>query len=138
MEEVCCEVETGDIDLLQRVALLKAQAKEYVRQSQARMLLTPVGEHLLTKFGGVVLSKKLQELLNRLRLQVARTPGYAGGNILNLALHLQLDITGFDFSRLTVWEAYLRGANLPAVNFSDAELARVALGYIWRHSFTCH
>jgi WD40 repeat protein/DNA-binding SARP family transcriptional activator len=122
------ELEAGEIDFLHRHALLKAQAKEYVRQSQARMILTPVGEHLLTKFGRVLLAEKLQAILDQLRLQAPRTPSYAAGNILNLLLQLQLDVTGFDFSQLTVWEAYLRNANLQTVNFAEAELAHVVLG----------
>ena len=36
---------------LNRFALLKAQAKEYVRQSQARLILQPVAERLLARLG---------------------------------------------------------------------------------------
>ena len=128
VDGACRELATGNIQLLQRQALLKAQTKEYVRQSQARMLLTPIGERLLAQFGRIILADMLQAILNQLRRETPRAPGYAAGNILNLAIHLQLDITGFDFSRLAVWEAYLRGANLPAVNFADAALAQVTLG----------
>ncbi len=121
------EFETGKLDLLHRHALLKAVAKEYVRQSQARMILMPIGARLLIRFGKEGLMAKLQEHLNQLRVQAPRTPSYAGGNILNLLLHLQIDVTGFDFSRLAIWQAYLRGATLPAVNFADAELSQIAI-----------
>jgi len=37
------------------------------------------------------------------------TPGYAAGNILNMLVHLGADLTGYDFSHLAVWEAYVQG-----------------------------
>ena len=49
--------------------------------------------------------------------------GYAGGNILNLLLHLKSDLSRFDFSGITVWQAYLQGMSLQDVNFSQADLA---------------
>jgi hypothetical protein len=30
-------------------------------------------------------------------------PGYAAGNILNMLVHLGADLTGYDFSGLSVW-----------------------------------
>jgi WD40 repeat protein len=41
--------------------------------------------------------------------------------VLNLLLQLGIDATGFDFSDLHIRQAYLRGADLPRVNFSQAE-----------------
>jgi WD40 repeat protein len=36
-------------------------------------------------------------------------------------LHLGVDLAGYDFSRLAVWRAYLRGVALPHVNFVGAD-----------------
>jgi len=49
-------------------------------------------------------------------------PGYAAGNILNMLVHLGADLTGCDFSGLSVWQAYLQGVELQDVNFSDTDL----------------
>lgn len=49
-------------------------------------------------------------------------PGYAAGNLLNMLLHLGADLTGYDFSGLSVWQAHLRDVNLYAVNLTNAWL----------------
>lgn len=41
---------------------------------------------------------------------------------LNLFLLLGIDLRGYDFAGQSVWQAYLRGADLPAVNFMRADL----------------
>ncbi|MEW5959909.1 MAG: NB-ARC domain-containing protein, partial [Chloroflexota bacterium] len=122
--QVCQEIETEALDLLERHALLKAQAKEYVRQSQARLILQPIGERLIARLGQAGVETRLRHILATLRTEAPLSPSYAGGNILNLLLHLGCELRGYDFSRLTVWQAYLRGAALPEVNFAGADLAR--------------
>ncbi|MBV7333699.1 AAA family ATPase [Chloroflexi bacterium TSY] len=126
IEALAWEIETGEIDFLHRHALLKAEAKESVRESQARMLLMPIGKRLLTKASRATLILKLQELLTQLRIRFPNRPSYAGGNILNLLLQSSINVAGFDFSQLSIRQAYLREAALLAVNFSDAEFADVA------------
>lgn len=106
-----------------RYALIKAQAKEYIRASQTRVILQPVATSLLSAFSPKRVEARLKDILARLR---PVQTGYAGGNILNLLLHLQTDLRGFDFSGLTVWQAYLQRMNLPDVNFSGADLAGAA------------
>jgi WD40 repeat protein len=108
---------------LNRYTLLKAQAKEYVRQSQERILLQPVARRLVASLGRLRLEAKLKRILDRLRAESPLAPGYAAGNILNLLLHLDYDLRGYDFSHLAVWQAYLRGMVLHQVDFSYADLA---------------
>ncbi len=55
---------------------------------------------------------------------VLPTSGYAGGNLINLCCHLQINLTGYDFSHLTIWQAYLQGTNLHDVNLSHSNLAK--------------
>jgi WD40 repeat protein len=107
---------------LNRYALLKAQAKEYVRQSQERILLQPLARRLVASLGRVGLEAKLKRILDRLRTEAPLAPGYAAGNILNLLLHLSYDLRGYDFSHLAVWQAYLRGLEVQDVDFSHADL----------------
>jgi WD40 repeat protein/DNA-binding SARP family transcriptional activator len=122
--QVCQEIETGVLALFMSHALLKAQTKEYVRESQIRLILQLTAERLIARLGRAGLETKLRGLLAILRAEAPLAPGYAGGNILNLLLYLGCDVRGYDFSRLTVWQAYLRGAALPEVNFTGADLAR--------------
>ena len=117
------EIETGVLNLLRQHALLKAQAKVYVYESQVRLILTPIGERLIEKHGLAGLQARLRQLIADLRLHTPRAPNYAGGNLLNLLLALNVDVTGYDFSRLTIWQANLQRAKLTDVNFSEADFA---------------
>ncbi|NJP07720.1 MAG: WD40 repeat domain-containing protein [Chloroflexaceae bacterium] len=45
------------------------------------------------------------------------TRGYAAGNILNMLIHLEADLTGYDFSGLSVWQAYLQGTKAQNIHF---------------------
>ncbi len=66
-------------------------------------------------------------------------PGYAAaGNIINLLLHLGIDVQGYDFSRLNVWQAYLQGAHLPGINFRDANLAHSVFTYTFGDILAVH
>lgn len=136
LDQVCQELCTGQIGLLMSHCFIKAQAKSYVRESQVRMILQPIGDRLcdlLTSLRQVEL--KLQHLLRRLRAEFAHVPGYAGGNLINLLHQLNIDITGYDFSQLAVWQAALAGVTLHGVNFANADLSHSTftevLGNIW-------
>ncbi|MEM7030421.1 MAG: BTAD domain-containing putative transcriptional regulator [Chloroflexota bacterium] len=128
IEAICQEIETAEIVLLHRHALLRAQAKEHVRQSQERIILSPIGARLTAQFGLTALRQKFHDILNSLRDSISDASSYAPGNILNLLVHLDIDLMGFDFSQLTVWETYLRSAHLPDVNFTNANLRNTTLG----------
>ncbi|MCI0395810.1 MAG: NB-ARC domain-containing protein [Chloroflexi bacterium] len=121
--QLCDDILSERLALLQHVALLKAEAEDYVRQSQVRTILKPLAERLLDNLGPAALREKLSHLPARLRSEGRPWPGYAGGSLLNLMLHLGYDVRGADFSGLSVWQAFLRDAILPEVNFSEADLA---------------
>jgi WD40 repeat protein/DNA-binding SARP family transcriptional activator len=115
---------------LNRHALLQTRAKEYVRQSQARLILTPVAQRLRARLGEPAIEALFARVLNQLRA-TPRTPGYAAGNILNLLLQLDIDPRGYDFSQLCVWQGYVRGDPLPGVSFARADLT----GSVFTDSF---
>ncbi|MEO1352922.1 MAG: WD40 repeat domain-containing protein [Cyanobacteria bacterium J06635_15] len=109
--------------LFNRHALLKTTVKDYVRESQVRLILQPVIRQLKTTIGfSPALEQQLQTVLTALK--TARSPGYGGGNLINLLHYLGVDLTGYDFSELTVWQAYLQGIELHQVNFQNADLTR--------------
>lgn len=109
---------------LRRHALIKAQAKDYVREMQKRLILEPIAEQLLTQFGhSQALEQQLQALLQQQQQQAPRSLNYLAGNLLNLLVSLQTDLRGWDFSALTVRQADLRQVNLAGVNFHNADLA---------------
>lgn len=120
--QACQEIEQGKAAYLKRHALLKVQAKTYVRQSQVRLILQPISERLRRKLGPAGLTANLKTLLDTLRTEADRLTSYAGGNVLNLLLSTGTHLRGYDFSQLAIWQAALQGASLPGVNFAHADL----------------
>ncbi|MBD1808491.1 NACHT domain-containing protein [Microcoleus sp. FACHB-SPT15] len=121
IEQVCDEIKTGKIEVFNKYALIKATAKDYVREAQVRLILKPIAERTTV---GAHDSATLQQILSTLQKQSPRQPGYAGGNILNILCHLQTDLSCYDFSNLKVWQAYLQGITLQRVNFAHSDLAK--------------
>ncbi len=107
-----------------RYALLKADVKESVRQSQLRLILQPVALRLIEHFGRAGLATGTKWLLNRLRTTMPQQPGYAAGNLLNLLQEWGFDLQGLNFANLTIWQADLRDALLHHCDFTGANLAR--------------
>ncbi|MGB7440066.1 MAG: NB-ARC domain-containing protein [Coleofasciculaceae cyanobacterium] len=127
IEQLSQEISTTEIIFFDRYSLIKAQAKDYLRNAQIRLILRPIANKLLALFGNrESLKTCLMEILSKLRLPGAKEPkpGYAGGNVLNLLWQLQIDPGDSDFSYLTVWQAYLQGVNLHRVNFANADLSK--------------
>lgn len=115
--------------LFSRYALIKAQSKDHIRESQTSLVLKPLIEQLITRMGSRQrLIARLDQMLTQLREQVAKAgrpePNYASGNILNLLRQLQVDLSDYDFSGLAVWQANCQGLMLHRVNFAGADLSR--------------
>lgn len=126
VEHVRQEIQQGQLNLFNSHALLLAQTKDYVRQSQTRLILHPLAQLLTATFDRDALKDTFRQLLDQLRGTLGRAPGYAAGNILNLLLHLQIDVAGFDFSQLSIRQAYLAGHTLFDLDFSGADLSSSA------------
>jgi WD40 repeat protein len=108
-------------------ALLKATAKDYVRETQANLIVQPVIDQLIAVFGSVEnISDRLTQILQNLRGKPVKETGYAAGNAISLLHQAGFDLTGFDASQLTVWQAYLQGVTLHDVDFTCSDLSRCA------------
>ncbi|MBD2102805.1 NB-ARC domain-containing protein [Leptolyngbya sp. FACHB-261] len=119
---ICEEIASQTPERLRTHALIKAQAKDYVREMQKRLIVEPISEQLLLQFGNSqAIEQQLKTILEQ--QQQAPQPNYLAGNLLNLLVHLQSNLRGCDFSELTVWQADLRQVNLTGVNFRNADLA---------------
>ncbi len=118
IERITQEFARAEIGLLGTHALLKARAKNYIRQAQERFVLTPVADQILQTDGRTEIARRINEMLKTIR--ALQRPDYAAGNLLNLLLHLSLDIRGYDFSSLYIKEAYLQNQAVTEVNFTDA------------------
>src|SRR6266487_420655 len=123
VDRVYDEITAEAMTLFENHALVKAQTKEYVRESQVRLILLPIAQRLLSAFGKDEIERAFKGILSTLRSMHSQRPNYAAGNVLNLLIHLHCDLRGYDFSHLTVRQAYLQGAVLQGVNFAQANLA---------------
>ncbi len=111
--------------LLQTHALIKAQDKDYIRDSQIRVILTPLIARLLSQLGSQKdIVYQLNQILYRLQTECPNQIGYAGGNTINLLRHLQVDLRDRDFSYLSIWQADLQDVNLHRVNFAHSDLSK--------------
>jgi WD40 repeat protein len=123
IDEICSEITNQvRLSLFQSHVLIQSTAKDYIRESQVRCILKPIADRLLSNFGSSnAVERQVAEILNELR--TSQRAGYGGGNLLDLCRQLQLDLTGYDFSGITIWQAYLQGMRLQQVNFSGADFS---------------
>ncbi|GAC1364204.1 MAG: NB-ARC domain-containing protein [Ktedonobacteraceae bacterium] len=126
VQKICHEIDLQEPHLFENHTILKAQAKEYVRERQNRLILAPIAEYLLTNFRIEGTEARLKRMLEQLHLSHSQTLGYVAGNIVNLLVYLHVDLSPYDFSHLTVWQAYLQDVPLQDVNFAHADLASSA------------
>lgn len=98
-------------------ALIKATAKENVRESQRRLILSPVAERIMAAHGSG-LKEAIAGLLEVWRGHRSRDFGYAAGNLINLLSRLDVELNGLSFSRLPVWQACLHDVNVRSSDFS--------------------
>ncbi|MBD2357420.1 NACHT domain-containing protein [Tolypothrix sp. FACHB-123] len=107
-------------------ALLKSTVLEYIRESQIRLILQLLIEQLKAEFHRNYqrLEQHLQSVLLALSTDSESTFGYGVGNFINLCLHMQIDLTGYDFSHLKIRHADFRGVRLKDVNFQFAHFAQ--------------
>lgn len=125
IENICGEIETEKLFLLNKHTLLKATAIDYIREIQIRVIIKPLLNKIIATFGSqTVVEEKLKQILLKRQGEPLSYPNYLGGNIINLIVQLKTNLLGWDFSHLTVWQAYLQNVNLHHVNFAYSDLSK--------------
>src|SRR2546421_8276074 len=116
----------GDPQQVRRVALEQAQAKDYVRQTQVRLLVHPLVERLRSELGadGLV-EAHLLRLLEQFRAEDEAFQGYGPANVISLLKDLRGHLRGLDLSRLSIVGAYLQGVEMQDATLSGAMLHEV-------------
>ncbi|WP_295616490.1 NB-ARC domain-containing protein [Chamaesiphon sp. GL140_3_metabinner_50] len=121
IERVSQEFQTLKLDWFLQYALIKTTVKDYVRASQTRSILDPIGAELRRMFGASEsLQQQMLKVLTELRSTESKFAGYGAGNLINFGNYLQIDLTGWDFSQLTIRHACLQQATLHQVSFANA------------------
>jgi len=122
--EVVTEIERENLLSFNSHALIKATAKDYVRETQIRLILEPVKDRLIANMGQARLEKRLKKILSTWRTESPQLPGYVAGKIFNLLRQMDIDLSGFYFSQLAIWQAYLQGLDLHRINFAHAHFKK--------------
>ena len=123
VEQMAGEIVQGRLSLLIQHGLCQAQAKDYVRQTQERLLVVPLLVRLQSASQGrVAVEERLRSLLDEVRTWAQEAQGYGPANLLALLRLLRGDLRGLDLSHLA-----LRGAYLQGVEMQDASLAGATL-----------
>ncbi|HEY9825274.1 MAG TPA: NB-ARC domain-containing protein [Stenomitos sp.] len=122
----------SDHSMLQQYALLQVQAQDYIQDMQLRLILQPVLDKLKTWFGQASrIAQHLKQILQSMRQPSLLRRGYGAGNIINLLRQIDVDLSGYDFSSLAVWQADLQGLRLHNVNFAGADLSKSRFSQIF-------
>ncbi|MDY6940861.1 MAG: NB-ARC domain-containing protein [Cyanobacteriota bacterium] len=111
VEGAISEIYSAQFDILDRYTFIKATAKDYIRETQTRLILKPIYERLA---GNVAI---VRSSLSALKTRSTPLSGYAAGNLLDLLLYPDKTLTHTDFSGLTIRQAYLQGMMLHNINF---------------------
>lgn len=124
IEQIRDEITSENIELFVTHPLIRADAKDYIRQSQISLILKPLVERLVSSSNTNYLETKLLRITSKLQQARLAVPGYAGGNIINLLVQLGSNLRGRDFSNLFICQAYLYSIDLQDTNFAYAEFSR--------------
>ena len=124
IKTACQEIMQETLFWVHKHALMQAQAQEYVRQSQSRLILAPIANRLEALIGRSEIANRVVRILAALRAEASPPHGYAVGNLLNLIYFLEIEIGPLNLTGLDVWQADLRQANLAGSNLAGADLSR--------------
>src|SRR5258707_875425 len=122
------EIVQGRLQLLREQSLSQAQAKDYVRQTQERLLLAPLLARLQSSVPGhVEVEPRLRSLLSEVRELAEDTQGYGPANLVALLRLLRGDLRGLDLSHLALRGAYLQGVEMQDTTLAGARLRECVL-----------
>ncbi len=121
-----------DLPLWMSYPLMAAESPKYLHAIQKRLVLGPIASQLQLHFGHkLALVQHLQAVLVSLQTHYQGVPHYGAGNLINLFRYLEIDLTGYNFSNLPIWQVNFQRAILHNVDFSGADLTNST----FTHSF---
>jgi WD40 repeat protein/transcriptional regulator with XRE-family HTH domain len=121
ISEAASEIEQGRLMRLIDHGLALATAREYVRQTQQRLIVAPILARLRSTYPQrATLEEQLLFLLDQLRTQADYAHGYGPANLLILLLLQRGNLRGLDLSQLALRGIYLQGVEMQDANLSGA------------------
>lgn len=120
IKQICEEINDGNINLFNSHALIKAQSKDYIRESQIRFILSPIKKNLFSCLTEDEIISKFDIIISKILEGTFNKSGYATGNIINFIIHINSEVKKIRFSNLFIRQAFLRGKHLRDVDFSHS------------------
>lgn len=115
---------TKPFRLLLTHALLKAEGKDYLRESQSRLFIDKLIQKLLVNLKSPqAVEAKILSCLAELKLKPLAEQGYAPGNLINCLSKLRGNLSGLDFSGLNMKQVYLQGVALQNTSFHHSHFS---------------
>src|SRR5260370_11228448 len=125
--EVTSEIKQGRFSRLVEHGLELAPSKDYVRQTQQRLIVTPILAGLRNTCPlRTALEEHLLALLDRLRERADHAQGYGPANLLALLRELRGHLRGLDLSQLSLRGVYLQGVEMQDTTLCGATLQETA------------
>ncbi|MGH2480958.1 MAG: WD40 repeat domain-containing protein, partial [Ktedonobacteraceae bacterium] len=121
--KVAHEIQQQRLDHLIAYGLEQASAKEYIRQTQQRLLVVPLLANLRKVYQarGEV-EEHLHALLDLLRKRASYAQGYGPANLMALLREQCGHLRDIDLSHLSIRGAYLQGVEMQDTSLADATL----------------
>jgi WD40 repeat protein/transcriptional regulator with XRE-family HTH domain len=140
--EMTDEIQQGRLDRFIQHALVQAHAREYVRQTQERLLVAPTLTRLQSVCQGrAEMAVLLLSLLDQLREQADEAQGYGPANLVALLRLLRGHLRGLNLSHLAIRDAYLQGIEMQDASLAESMLHDTlfteALHATWAVAISC-
>jgi WD40 repeat protein len=127
VETVADEIECARPRLLAELPLVKAQARDYIRETQERLIGTPILERLKAKHDIQEVERMLLALLEGWRTQRRAEQGYGPGAVVNLLRLLLGHLRGLNLSGLAIRHAFLQDVEAQDSSLARSDLAGAVL-----------
>jgi NB-ARC domain len=114
IRQISTELQDRRFDLFETHCIILSTSPDYIRSTQQRLLLQPIVDLLIKnrdieKYLRSIIDEYQQESL----IKYTDRSGYSIGNIINILVALQIELTGDEFSYLPIYQAY------PEDNFKE-------------------
>src|SRR5207245_11236722 len=121
--EVTSEIKQGRCSRLVEHGLELAPCKDYVRQTQQRLIVAPILAGLRSSYPRrSALEEQLLALLDQQRERADDAQGYGPANLLALLRELRGHLRGLDLSHLVLRRAYLQEVEMQDTTLSGSML----------------
>ena len=123
IKEVSKEIQQQKLERLIEYSLVQVEAKEYVRQTQQRLIVAPILAQLRSSYSRRgALEAHLIALLEQLREWEEYAQGYGPANLMALLRELRGHLRQLDLSQLSIRGAYLQGVEMQDTSLAGATL----------------